>query len=174
MEFILDNYIDRYIQDAKAHMDKEIARHLKNIIPWTTHLDEDTFNEIIEALKTEVDNGKDFKAAFQTVCPKYILNGDVIKAKLPRLLTRIILDDTEFLGKVSEELGTPLERDEIKRTVFPDWWIQRNIRKINLRSWMIPKAKPHGEENETNEANTINRLDVPAFNRCLYPAGTLY
>lgn len=117
MEFVLEKYIESYIQNTDYSEDKKIALHLKEIIPSTSHLAKDTLNEIIEALKKEMDNGKDFKVTFQNVCPKYILTGDTIQGKLPRLLTRIIIDDTEFLEKVSEEYGVPSSRDDIKKIV---------------------------------------------------------
>jgi hypothetical protein len=53
MDFILDDIIDNYIQDAEA-FDRKVAQHLKEIIPNTTHLDENIFLEIIEDLKKEM------------------------------------------------------------------------------------------------------------------------
>jgi hypothetical protein len=63
---ILDDYIDAYIRSVDDSDDETIARHLKEIIPETTHLDENTFNEIMEELRKEMDKGKvaDFKSAF--------------------------------------------------------------------------------------------------------------
>jgi hypothetical protein len=116
MTFSLDKYIDEYIRDAEED-DKKVALHLKKIIPQTAHLDEMVLNAIIKELKREIENGKDFKAAFRTAGDKYILKGDVITAKLPRLLTRIILDETEFIEKISEERGVPSSNVEIRKTV---------------------------------------------------------
>jgi hypothetical protein len=58
MEFALDDYIDRYIKNAKTSANKKIAQHLKEIIPQTTHLHRETFKEIIEELKMKMDNGR--------------------------------------------------------------------------------------------------------------------
>ena len=71
--FILDDYIDKYIQDA-GDADKKVAQHLKEIILKTTHLDENTFNEIIEELKKETDKGESFKCAFINCGIKDIVN----------------------------------------------------------------------------------------------------
>jgi hypothetical protein len=117
MEFILDDYIDRYIQDADNEVDKEIARHLKEIIPRTTHLDKNVFNEILEALKKEMDNGKDFKTAFLQVCREYGLVGDIIKAALPQILTRVILNETQLIMKISRNRAIPISRGEISDIV---------------------------------------------------------
>jgi hypothetical protein len=114
--FALDDYIDKYIQDA-GHADKKTARHLKEIIPKTTHLEEKTFNEIIEELKKEMDEGENFKNVFRKISEKYILKGNIVKAELPHILTRIILDDTGFIEKVTEELGIPSSREDIKEIV---------------------------------------------------------
>ncbi len=113
MAFILDDYIDKYLQDA-GHADKKIAQHLKEIIPKTTHLDENTFNEIIEKLKQEVDKGRDFKSAFNAVCKVNFLNGDFIKADLPDILTRIILNKTAFISYMKKGLKQPYTVEEIE------------------------------------------------------------
>jgi hypothetical protein len=96
MAFILDDYINKYVQDA-GDADKKVARHLKEIIPRTTHLDENGFNEIIEELKQEMDRGKDFKDTFFRVSDKYILKGDFIEAELPDILTRIIPNREKYI-----------------------------------------------------------------------------
>lgn len=96
MAFVSDDYIDKYIRDA-GHTDKKVAQHLKEIIPETTHLDESTFNEIIEELKQELDKRKDFKSAFFKVREKYILKGDFIEAELPDILTRIIPNREKYI-----------------------------------------------------------------------------
>lgn len=114
MAFVLDDYIDDYIQHANE-FDKKVAMHLKEIIPKTTHLDKKVFKDIIEELKKEIESEKDFKAAFRIVCEKYILKGNVIKATLPGLLTRIILNESNFLKEVARnfsvarDLDVPLE-----------------------------------------------------------------
>lgn len=100
----LDAYINKYLQDAGA-TDKKVARHLKEIIPKTTHLDENIFKQIIEELKRGMNNGKDFKSAFLEICEKYILSGDVIKAELPFILTRIILNEHNFLMEIARNLS---------------------------------------------------------------------
>lgn len=119
MDFKLNDYIDKYIQsaDGAAEADKNVARHLKAIIPQTTHLDEDTFMEIVEELKKGFDNGHNFKNAFRKVCQEYILTGNIIEAELPGILTRIILDGTEFVEKITEERGIPSSRDDIRKIV---------------------------------------------------------
>jgi hypothetical protein len=65
MKFTLDDYIEKYIRNAKYTTNKKIARHLREIIPQTTHLHPETFKEIIEELKMKMDNGENFKNAFQ-------------------------------------------------------------------------------------------------------------
>jgi hypothetical protein len=114
---VLNDYIDKYIQNADSLDDKTIARHLKEIIPKTTHMDKNTFNEIIKQLKREMDNGEDFKVAFHAVCKKYILTGDCIEADLPRILTRVILDDSKFIDKIGEGHSFPITRDYVKEAV---------------------------------------------------------
>jgi predicted urease superfamily metal-dependent hydrolase len=56
MKFALNDYIDKYIRNAKYTANKKIAQHLKEIIPQTTHLHRETFKEIIEELKMKMDN----------------------------------------------------------------------------------------------------------------------
>jgi len=131
MAFILDDYFHDYIQHADE-FDKKVALHLKEIIPKTTHLDKKVFKEIIEELKKEIESGKDFKTAFHKVSEKHILKGKVIKAKLPRFLVRIILDETEFVEKISEERGVPSSQEEIKETV--------DSRKINEIAQLFKKT----------------------------------
>jgi len=114
MDFILNDTIDNYIQDAEA-FDRKVAQHLKEIIPTTTHLDENIFIEIIEDLKKEMDNGENFKNAFHKMCKKYILSGDVISADLPELLTRIIVNIRLFLIYLSKKLG--MEVEDIKKRI---------------------------------------------------------
>ncbi len=116
MDFILDDYIDNYIQDAEA-FDRKVAQHLKEIIPNTTHLEKNTFIEIIEDLKKEMDNGENFKNAFHKMCRKYILTGDVISADLPEILTRVILNDLKFLEKIAKDRSISLSRENIKRII---------------------------------------------------------
>lgn len=113
----LNDYIEKYIQDADSSDDKTIARHLKEIIPKTTHMDKNTFNEIINQLKREMDNGEDFKVAFHVVCKKYILTGDGIEADLPRILTRVILDDSKFIKRIGEGRSIPITRDYVREAV---------------------------------------------------------
>ena len=105
MKFTLDNYIDRYIKNAKTSANKKIAQHLKEIIPQTTHLNRETFKEIIEELKMKMDNGENFNNAFQKVRKKFILTGDTIEAELPGLFTRIIVNKRLFLRYLSKKLG---------------------------------------------------------------------
>jgi hypothetical protein len=116
MAFNLDEYIENYIQDAEA-FDRNVAQHLKEIIPNTTHLDENIYNEIIREFKDDMDRGENFKNTFHKVCGKHLLNGNIIEAKLPALLTRIILDDTEFMEKIAEERGIPSSQEDIREIV---------------------------------------------------------
>jgi hypothetical protein len=53
----------------------------------------------------EMDNGENFKNAFQNVCKKYILTGDTIEAELPGLFTRVIVNKRLFLLYLSKKLG---------------------------------------------------------------------
>jgi hypothetical protein len=113
MAFNLDEYIENYIQDAEA-FDRKVAQHLKEIIPNTTHLNENTFHEIIKNLKKEMDTGTDFKEAFNGICEIYFLKGDVIKAGLPDLLTRIILSKTMFISYIKKALKGAYTTREIE------------------------------------------------------------
>ena len=63
MTFILDKYIDEFIEKAEDSYDKRVAKHLKDIIPETNHLDQKVLKKIIGELKKEMNNGKDFKKA---------------------------------------------------------------------------------------------------------------
>lgn len=100
MTFILNKDIDNYIRKTKNPKNKKIAQHLKEIIPQTTHLNENTYNEIIKELKKEIVNGKDFKNAFLKMCEKYFLRGDIIEAELPDILTRIIPNKNRFISNI--------------------------------------------------------------------------
>jgi hypothetical protein len=111
MKFALDDYIDEYIKEAYDN-DKTVAKHLKEIIPQTTHLNRETFKEIIEELKKEMDKGNNFKTAFKKVCEKFILTGDVIKAPLPFILTRIILNESKFLKEVARNFSVAPDMEE--------------------------------------------------------------
>jgi hypothetical protein len=117
MIFILDDYIEKYLQNEDNVDDRKVARHLKKIIPQTNHMDKNTFNEIIEEFKKKMNNSCDFKAAFQEVCEKYVLVGARIKAYLPDILTRIILNELKFIDKIVKNRSFPLKRKEIKNIV---------------------------------------------------------
>jgi hypothetical protein len=110
MKFSLNDYIDKHIRNAKYTTNKKIAQHLKEIIPQTTHLHRETFKEIIAELKKEMDNGNNFKKAYLKISKKYILTGDTIKAQLPDILTRIILNLRRLLGYLSRKMGIKMER----------------------------------------------------------------
>lgn len=111
MMFILDDYINDYIGRVDDSDDKTIALHLKEIIPKTSHLDKNTYNEIIEELKKEPGKGEveDFKSTFHKVRPKYILTGDIIKAELPDILIRIIVHIDLFLEYICNVTGMKVE-----------------------------------------------------------------
>jgi len=111
MKFPLDDYIDGYIKEVDD-TDKIVAQHLKEIIPQTTHLNQETFKEIIEELKKEMDNGENFKKAYLKISRKYILTGDTIEAQLPDILTRIILNLRRLLGYLSIKMGIHMARLE--------------------------------------------------------------
>lgn len=98
MMSILNEFIDGYIKKAKNSQDRKIARHLKEIVPQTTHLDENIYNKVIEEMIK--DRSKDFKCAFSEVCKTYFLRGDILEAQLPDILTRIILNKNEFAANV--------------------------------------------------------------------------
>jgi 2-hydroxy-3-keto-5-methylthiopentenyl-1-phosphate phosphatase len=115
MAFILDDDINKYIQGA-GDTDKKVARHLKEIIPKTTHLEENTFNKIIEELKKEMDTGESFKITFQKVCQKYVLAGHIITAELPDILTRIIANKRLFFEFLKFRLG--IDEVEIKNRII--------------------------------------------------------
>jgi hypothetical protein len=109
MKFALDDYIDKYIRNSKYTTNKKIAVHLKEIIPQTTHLNRETFKEIIEELKIKMDNGENFKNVFQKVRKKFILTGDTVEAELPFILTRVIVNIRLFLDYLSSRLGMELK-----------------------------------------------------------------
>jgi hypothetical protein len=125
MKFILDDYIEKYLQNEDNADDRKIGRHLKNIIPQTNHMDKNTFNEIIEEFKKEMNNGCNFKSAFREVCEKYVLVGDRIKADLPGILTRVILNDLKFIDRIMKKQSIQLWRKDIVNIV-----VQKNQRKI--------------------------------------------
>lgn len=116
MDFKLKEYIHRYMEEA-AESDIKIARHLIEIIPKTTHMNDNIFNEIIEKLTEEMENGADFKTAFMGICEIYFLHGDVIKADLPAILTRVILNESKFFKMVKQERGIPFNKEQIKGIV---------------------------------------------------------
>jgi hypothetical protein len=138
MAFNLDDTIDNYIQDVEA-FDRKVAQHLKEIIPNTTHLDENTFLEIIEDLKKEMDNGENFKNAFHKMCKKYILTGDVISADLPEILTRVILNDLKFLEKIAKDRSISLSRENIKRIIDSRNW-QRIVKLLKNLTLSVKKV----------------------------------
>lgn len=128
MKFILDDYIERYLQNEDNADDRKIARHLKKIIPQTNHMDKNTFNEIIQEFKKQMNNGCDFKAAFQEVCERYVLTGARIKANLPGIFTRIIINDAKFINHIVNNRSIPVSRKRIKNIVRRG--DRRNIEKL--------------------------------------------
>jgi hypothetical protein len=129
MTFALDDYIEKYIRNAKYTTNKKIAQHLKEIIPQTTHLNRETFKEIIEELKKEMDNGINFKKAYLKILKKFILTGDIIKAQLPDILTRIILNVRRLLEYLSKKMGVDMTR--LEKRITSDG-IDRFIRSIDF------------------------------------------
>ena len=113
MSFVLDDYIDDYLKDAEAS-DRNVALHLKEIIPETTHMNERVFKDILDELKKEMEEGGTFKAAFHKICQKYILTGNIIRAELPSILTRIILNKVKFISFLKRETDTPLSEKQIE------------------------------------------------------------
>jgi len=117
MKFILDEYIEKYLQNEDNADDRKIARHLKKIIPQTRHMDKKTFNKIIEEFKKKMNNGCNFKAAFREVCEEYVLVGSRIKADLPDNFTRIIINDSKFINYIVNNRSIPVSRKKIKMIV---------------------------------------------------------
>jgi hypothetical protein len=134
MTFILDKYIDQFIEKAEDSYDKRVAKHLKDIIPETNHLDQKVLKKIIRELRREMDNGKDFKMAFHKIILKYILKGDTIKAKLPPVLTRVILNKAKFISSIKDKYKIPFNgrRIEIILASGNMTHITRLLRKIKL------------------------------------------
>jgi hypothetical protein len=120
MKFLLDKYIDNYAKNAKYPNDEKIALHLKDIIPKTTHLDENIYSKVVEDLRNEIekDNEKGFKNAFMKVCKKYILIGDVIKAELPFILTRIILNEFNFIKEIAQNFSIAPDLEESLESII--------------------------------------------------------
>lgn len=110
MTFILDRYIDEFIEKAEDSYDKRVAKHLKEIIPETNHLDQKVLKKIIGELMKEMNNGKDFKKVYLKVSEEYVLKGDIIDAELPFFFTRIILNFRRFLEYLSKKIGIDVER----------------------------------------------------------------
>ena len=77
-------------------------------------MDKKTFNEIIEDFKKKMNNGCNFKAAFREVCEEYVLVGSRIKADLPGIFTRIIINDSKFIKHMVNNRSIPVSRKKIK------------------------------------------------------------
>ncbi len=137
----LNGYIDDYKKKTKNPKNKKIARHLKRIIPQTTHLDKDTYNEIVEELKKEMNTAKDFEEAFANVRKKYLLSGDVITSELPAALTRIILNKNGFISNILNLYNNPSQSKELKM-VFASGDEDRIIHTLSrLRKTRLSRGK---------------------------------
>lgn len=117
MESNLDDYIDHYVQIEDSALDRKTALHLKKIIPRTTHLDEDVFKEMIEKLIQAMDEGNNFKDAFNKVSNRYVLIGDSIEADLPPILSRLMLNDRKFLDVIAVKEGIPSDESALIEVV---------------------------------------------------------
>jgi hypothetical protein len=143
MVFILDEYIDEYIRKSKTTRNKEIARHLKKIIPKTSHLNESIFKKAVEEIKTQIENDreKDFENAFFKVCEKYVLKGDIIEADLPGILTRIIPNRNKFLLNIEYQHKKPYAGRELNMA-FTSGDMSRIIRTLGkLRKAALSNGK---------------------------------
>lgn len=107
----LEDYIDDYIsQPGTSPGDRETARHLKAIIPSSTHIEKDMLDFVIDEIEVEIQGGKNFKDSFIEVAARWILEGDEITAPLPDKLTRIIVNYRRFLEYLSNKEGIPVNR----------------------------------------------------------------
>lgn len=77
MEQTLNTCIDAYIEQAPPPRDIKTAQHLKSVIPMTKHLETSTFSHFNDALLQE-NTKTDFKDAFLTVSPRFVLKGNII------------------------------------------------------------------------------------------------
>ena len=172
MKFPLNDYIDEYIKKAGDN-DKMVAQHLKEIIPQTTHLNEKVYKEIIKELKKEIakDKEKNFGNAFFKVCEKYILNGDVIEAELPGILTRIIPNKEKFIRNliisIENKHRKPYAGQELKM-VFASKDKQRIIRLLRkLKKAWLSRGKvafASFDEHHKNKDPFLNRKVIEIIN----------
>lgn len=119
----MDKYIDSYIEKViekiddseKKRREKDIALHLKDILPIDSHIETRTYEWVITEIKEQIEKRTeiDFKDIFNDVCKKYILRGEIITAELPHILTRIILNMDKFLLHLIDKSNIPFARDEL-------------------------------------------------------------
>ncbi len=175
----LDDYINQYIQEA-VESDKKVALHLKEIIPGTTHLDERIFYEIIKKLKNNIDGGKDFKAAFRQVCEMYFLKGNTIKAELPGILTRIILNKTKFISFIKQESDIPFSEKEIEIILTREeneYLVVDLLKNVNLSKNKVVFAtfdERKKDENLFSNHKVIDIINMLALDRDTFEEGEIY
>ncbi|NIM16971.1 MAG: hypothetical protein GTO45_33805 [Candidatus Aminicenantes bacterium] len=181
MTSILDDYIDLYIVSESAGVtDKTVARHLKEIIPKTTHMDKNTFTEILKSLRKEMDNGKDFKSAFHEVCEKYVLSGDIIKAKLPTILIRIILSKKKIISYIKRESDTPYSEKEIEDVLSSEInksIIDKLLGKVYLSKKMVVFSTFDERDRNGNpflNHSVIDIINMLAMNKDIFEADEIY
>jgi hypothetical protein len=175
----LDDYINQYIQEA-AESDKKVALHLKEIVPGTTHLDERIFYEIIKEFKEKMDKGKDFKTAFRQVCEMYFLNGDTIKAELPGILTRIILNKKKFISFIKQESDIPYSEKELEIILTREeneYLVVDLLKNVNLsKNKVVFATFDERKENEDLFSNhkVIDIINMLALDRDTFEEGEIY
>jgi hypothetical protein len=163
MEYILNKYIDDYVEKTKSDTDKETARHLKEIIPKTTHLNKAIYNEVIEELLKEIANGNNFKDVFFGVCKKFLLKGDIIKAELPDILTRIIANKNRFVEKILYQYKrSPSQHHKLKMVFASGDKVRiirtlRKLRRVGLSGWEVVFAG-FDEKNEDRDPYLKHRV----------------
>jgi hypothetical protein len=113
MDNRLHSCIDCYIKKTTIACDKKTAKHLKSILPLTKHLQKETFKDFCDALLKE-NKKKDFKESFIKVSPEYVLKGDLIRAELPNIFTRIILNKSKFISYLKRISNIPFSARQIE------------------------------------------------------------
>ncbi len=152
MERTLNTCIDNYIEQSTTPSDKKTAQHLKTVIPMTKHLETTTFNHFKEALLQENTN-TDFKDAFITVSPRFVLKGNIITAELPNILTRIILNKANFITFLKRSCNIPFSTNQIESVLAlgdNEQLIRLLLNNINLSKHKVVFATFH-EENLAND-----------------------
>ena len=179
MAFVLDDYIKKYIEEASDSADKTTAQHLKEIIPNTSHMDKRFFNEIIEGLKKEMEQGENFKTAFFHVCKEYTLTGDIITTKLPNFFIRIYLSRKKFLLYIKKEQKIPYGNQKIGLILASrnKDRINRLLGKIGLSKKKVVFAtfgEGRRKRNPFLNCKVIEIVNMLALNKDVYEEGEPY